>query len=345
MKKSTRTHLLNILFILLISGGFIAIAFRDVDWVSFQQGLLNIHYVWLLSGGVAMVMYWLIESLVLHRMINSQTTGLHFGSSFKITMVGQLFNIITPSSTGGQPAQLYMLHKRGMDLGIASSVLILKFILFQTMLVILFIGMFAFGYRDLAASVPNMKYFVMFGFTINVAVIAVLLLVCFSKPTVFALIHFLLKPVSLFKKNNYIRWKEKLMTKVEAFHAESRRLIHHKSLLASCSFLSALQLLFFFSVPYFVFLSLGYSQLNILTVMSFHAFIMMFSSLIPTPGGSGAGEYSFTLLFGSMVIQTDLLVGLILWRVLTAYSCVLIGLLVMVIKPSRQNTNPHPEVS
>ncbi|MCM2674556.1 lysylphosphatidylglycerol synthase transmembrane domain-containing protein [Alkalicoccobacillus plakortidis] len=332
MKKSTRNHLINIVLIILISTGFIFIAFRDVDWNSFKSGLIGVQIHWIVAGACAMIVYWLLEALVLHSMIRSQSNHFHFGSSFKISMVGQLFNIITPSSTGGQPAQLFMLYKRGMDIGTASSILLIKFILFQTILVLLFIGMFVYGYQDLAMIVPNMKYFVMIGFAVNTAVITGLLLICFSKRTVFTLIHLLLAPISLFKKEKAIQWKAILNDKVISFHAESRKLIHHKKLLVTCSLYTVIQLLVFFSIPFIVFLSLGYENIHLVTGMAFHAFIMMFSSVIPTPGGSGAGEYSFTLLFGSMTSQSDLLVGLLLWRILTAYSCIIVGSVVMLFK-------------
>ncbi len=65
---------------------------------------------------------------------------------------------------------------------------------------------------------------------------------------------------------------------------------------------------------------------------AFHAFIMMFSSFIPTPNGSGAAEYSFSLLFGSLMGQEMLLLSLLLWRLLTSYSCILFGGIAMFVK-------------
>lgn len=232
-----------------------------------------------------------------------------------------------------------------VDVSKASSVLLIKFILFQSILVLLFLGILVFGYQDLAAIVPNMKYFILIGFIINLSVITCLLLICFSKKTILVLIRLVLYPISLVKKELAEKWRDSLHEKVLTFHDESRRLIHERTLLLQCSMYTILQLMFFLIVPYFVFLSLGYSELSIFSAIAFHAFIMMFASVIPTPGGSGAGEYCFTLLFGTIVAQTDLLVGLLLWRILTAYSPAIIGALSFAIRLNKPKKEPTKGVS
>lgn len=343
--KSFKSHLLNISLLLLITGGVLFFIFRKLSWYDVKEELATLQLGWFIAGAGAIILSWFFEAVVLHNMTNTDKTNVRFGSIFKITMVGLLFNNITPSSTGGQPAQLFMLFKRGVEVSKASSVLLIKFILFQTILVFLFVGILVFGYQDLTAIVPNMKYFIFIGFIINLSVITCLLLICFSKKSVLFLIRLVLYPISLFKKAVAERWRLSLHEKVLTFHDESRRLIHEKSLLRRCSLYTLLQLLFFLSVPYFVFLSLGYNELSLFSAIAFHAFIMMFASVIPTPGGSGAGEYSFTLLFGTVAGQTDLLVGLLLWRFLTAYSPAIIGALSFVIRSNKPIKEPTKGVS
>lgn len=343
--KSVRHHLLNISLLLLFTGGVLFFIFRKLSWYDVKEAFASLQPGWFIAGAGAIILSWIFEAVILHNMTNTDQTNVRFGSTFKITMVGLLFNNITPSSTGGQPAQLFMMFKHGVEVSKASSVLLIKFILFQTILVLLFLGILVFGYQDLAAIVPNMKFFILIGFIVNLSVITCLLLVCFNKKSVLFLIRLALYPISFFKKALAEKWRYSLHEKVLTFHNESRRLIDEKALLCKCSLYTVLQLLFFLVVPYFVFISLGYSELSFFSAIAFHAFIMMFASVIPTPGGSGAGEYSFTLLFGTIIGQTDLLVGLLLWRVLTAYSPTIIGALSFVFRSNKSSKEPTEGVS
>ena len=51
-------------------------------------------------------------------------------------MIGQLFNNITPFSTGGQPMQAYELTKTGKRVSDSLSAMAMKFIITQTALVV-----------------------------------------------------------------------------------------------------------------------------------------------------------------------------------------------------------------
>ena len=68
----------------------------------------------------------------LKRMYKSQ----NFRNSVKVSMIGQLFNNITPFSSGGQPMQAYELTKTGKRVSDSLSVLMLKFIVTQIALVV-----------------------------------------------------------------------------------------------------------------------------------------------------------------------------------------------------------------
>ncbi len=93
-----------------------------------------------------MFIYWFLEAVVLQTASKPANKDQRFFSSFRITMIGQFFNTITPMATGGQPAQLVMLTKQGMDAGRGSSVLLVKFIIYQAMVVLNFFSYLDFWY-------------------------------------------------------------------------------------------------------------------------------------------------------------------------------------------------------
>lgn len=84
-------------------------------------------------------------------------------------------------------------------------------------------------------------------------------------------------------------------------------------------------LLALFSFPALIFWALGYdlSYWLSLAKMVITTFIMYFS---PTPGGSGIAEGVFGRFFSADLLTTHLVLAVVVWRTLTIYLGMLIGL-------------------
>ncbi|MFC0492462.1 Uncharacterised protein family (UPF0104) [Listeria grayi] len=326
MVNARTKNVLNILIVLVISFGFVAWQFRKVDFSAFVKSLRNINYWWLLIAFILMFLYWLFEAIVLHMAAKPANQKQHFRSSFRITMIGQFFNTITPMSTGGQPAQLVMLMKQGMDAGKASSVLLIKFIIYQAMIVFNFLIVLIFGLHYLLNGVPQLKYLVFIGFLVHLAVITALLLIAKSTFLTKRIVHLLLIPARLFiKKERHEQLRFALDERITSFHQETNRIGADKWLLVKACVMTSLQLWVFFAIPYFVLLSLHVGTIGFFVAMTYHAFIIMFATVMPTPGGAGGAEYTFMLLFGALLVPAEALAAMILWRIVTYYSCIIFG--------------------
>ena len=75
--------------------------------------LKNVDYTWVLAGLGCLLILWICDSLTLHIPLKKLYPDQRFSNSIKVTMIGQLFNNITPFSSGGQPMQAYELTKTG----------------------------------------------------------------------------------------------------------------------------------------------------------------------------------------------------------------------------------------
>lgn len=319
--------LVNLFIVLCISLGFIVYQFWEVPADRVWNGLKQAQVSWLVAGMVVMCGYWFLESVVLHQMAKKVKQKQTLWQSIKITMVGQFFNTITPFSSGGQPAQLYTMTKHGLSVSAGSSILLMKFIVFQSMMVVSSMVVLLFGYDYLQSlEIPQIRMLVFTGFVMNVLVITSLITIAKSKRVASFLAHSLLKPVSWFvKEERYITWKKKLGQKLISFHEESKQMSFDYSFILCCCVLTLIQLWLFFSIPFFITQALGVTNIHLFQVIAYHAFIMMFSSLVPIPGGSGGAEYSFSLLFGLLLPPTMLVLCLFFWRLITYYSCIVFG--------------------
>ncbi|MBA3925943.1 lysylphosphatidylglycerol synthase transmembrane domain-containing protein [Listeria rustica] len=338
MSKNTSRHLISILLVVAISVGFIYFQFRDVKWSTVFDVLKHVNLVYIGIACLAMFLYWWLEAVVLHRFAKQADPTLKLRTSFRITMIGQFFNSVTPFASGGQPAQLYLLTRRKIDIGLASSVLLIKFIIYQAVIVGTFIFFLIVGFPLLGHTTFEIKYLILIGFVINLGVIVFLMTVAKSERVAAAIVHLLLKPALLFvKKEKREGIRESADSKIFSFHEESVRFSGNKRLIWECVGYTTLQIVFYLSIPYFVLLSMGVTDVGLMTVMTYHAFVMKLSSSIPTPGGSGGAEYSFTSFFGMVLSPDKLVIGLILWRLITYYSCTIFGAIAMIPFGRRKN--------
>ena len=133
-------------------------------------------YSWVFAGLVCMILFWLCEGLCLHIGIKKLYPNQKFFNSFRISMIGQLFNNITPFCTGGQPMQAYYMYKDGRKVSDSFSIFTMKFIVNQTALVLfsLIVSIFQFDY--LKSLVSNFLFLAIIGFSVNVIAIVFVLI-------------------------------------------------------------------------------------------------------------------------------------------------------------------------
>lgn len=323
MKK--KWNLLIITIAACIVVGFIVMT-NDVNQL--YRIFLDSNKIWLFLALTCMASYCLLESGVLYYTANSIRRKLSFTKAFQATMVGQLFNNITPFASGGQPMQLYYLTQASFQLGEASSILLMKFIVYQTSLIVYSTILIFVRYSFFSRQVSKLGYLISLGFTINVLVVIGLLLIGFLPrftTKVCKLIIAVLAKIHLVKDKEYTTTKT--IHQITEFHEGFRLLLRQKLVLAKSIAITTLQLTAFFIIPFCICMALKIEIGSVISVIAASSFVVMISSFVPLPGASGGAEGSFYILFGIFLIQPGIIaVALILWRMITYYLPILIGI-------------------
>ena len=84
------------------------------------------------------------------------------------------------------------------------------------------------------------------------------------------------------------------------------------------------------TVPYFVLLAFGIQELSPVLVVAAQAFVVMISSFVPLPGAAGGAEFSFHTFFEPFFpAGASVNPAMLLWRVITFYLPILVGMLFM----------------
>ncbi|WP_125683754.1 lysylphosphatidylglycerol synthase transmembrane domain-containing protein [Levilactobacillus yonginensis] len=322
---------------LLLGIAIFAYSLRDIKFSVLINDFVHINFWWFGVAVLCMLIYLGLEAWIVKVFISDRITGFTFKDALRIPMVEQLFNGITPFSSGGQPAQLIALMQTGVDAGKASSVLLMKFVVYQSMIVINFLFALLIGFHSIQDKLHALAWLVVFGFTIHFAVIVGLLMVMFWYAFTKKMVGVVLYPMRWFMKPaRFDRMETNINGKIDSFYAESVRISGQGKLMLRVFVITFFQLMFYYLIPYFIMLALGYTSASIVMVISLHILIVMVISLFPIPGGSGGAEYSFEMIFRSYITSNSKLVlAMILWRLLTYYLGMLAGLIAMVIRPDK----------
>ncbi len=123
--------------------------------------------------------YLLIEGVITKVLVSNRVENFTFKDALRVPLVEQLFNGITPFSSGGQPGQLIVMLQTGIDGGRASSALLMKFVVYQGMIVVNFFISLLIGFHFVASKLHFLALFVIFGFLIHFFVIVGLLLIMY----------------------------------------------------------------------------------------------------------------------------------------------------------------------
>ncbi|MCD2257251.1 lysylphosphatidylglycerol synthase transmembrane domain-containing protein [Agrilactobacillus fermenti] len=324
----TRKNKLAFLIMLFVGLGIFWWEARTEKLSTLIQGFRTLNFWWLLVALLMMAGQLLLEAHVLQVLLRGRVAYFPFRNAARVPMIEQLFNSITPFSSGGQPAQLIAMMQSGIEAGQASSVLLMKFIIYQMMVLINFVLTMLFGFHEVVSRFHGIAWLIVAGFALHLFVIAGLLLVMYQYKFTKKLLQWATVPLGWFLKPEKVtRWKKNLDDKVDTFYAESLHLKREKRKVIKASILTFIQLIIFYAIPYFILLALGQTKADFLNVVAMHVMIVMITSIFPIPGGTGGAEYSFKTLFAIFLTNpSKLLIGMLLWRFVTYYFGMFLGI-------------------
>ena len=313
------------------------IAFIIMLIVLFSEGIENIinalrqlNPLFLLMAIGCMIVYWLGEALGLHFAAKSLAPDTKFRTTFLVTMIGQYFNCITPFASGGQPMQVYTFMKRGMPLGSAMTALLSRFIVYQFTLtlysaVFLIFRLSMFTDGDL----KPLTFLVMVGFIINTFVIALLFMLAFFRAATTKLAHAVVRLLGKLHIIKDVDDKLEYIDKELSTYYENFLFIKSQPVMILKMFLATVvQLLVYFSITYVIYIGFGMNKTDFFTIIACQAFVLMISSFVPLPGAMGAAEGSYAAFFKGIFGDYYTGVSTFIWRFLTFYLPILIGIVI-----------------
>ena len=135
-----------------------------------------------------------------------------------------------------------------------------------------------------------------------------------------------------FKVKNSDKKIAKLTREFRMFLDSNRLLMQNKKRVVIVYALVFVQVLLILSVPFFVYLSVGFPQNasslglpvgNWFDFVCIQSFVLFTSNLIPLPGASGGAEAAFAMYYGSY-FGDKTMTAIVLWRTITYYGTIIL---------------------
>lgn len=325
-KKTNKIYLLicGIAFVVMV----IVLMSEGID--NILNALSQLNPLFLLMAIGCMIVYWFGEGIGLHLAAKSLDDKVTFRTTMLVTMIGQYFNCITPFASGGQPMQAYTYVKRGLHLSSALTALLSRFIVYQFTLTLYSVVFLIFKlpmFTD--GDLKPLTFLVILGFIINTFVIIMLFMLAFFRRATTKLAHgviILLGKLRILKNPADTReyFDKELSQYYENFmFIKSRPVMVLKMFIAT-----VIQLLAYFSITYVIYTGFGMHETDFFTIIACQAFVLMISGFVPLPGAMGAAEGSYAVFFKPIFGDYYTGVSTFIWRFLTFYLPILIGIII-----------------
>ncbi len=305
------------------------------DSATFGEMLRGMNGWYLLLVAVLFAAAFFIDSLKYTLLNASNGYRLGFHKDMKVALTGKYYENITPTATGGQPMQIYYLHKQGMKGANAASVTMVKYgvqMLAWTIFAAVVMGCLAGTLSGIEDATMRTTVYVCgwIGFCINGMIPVTVTFVVFC-PRVVAWVANLF--IRILHKIRIVKDSERTQAKVrkwmDDFAGFSQFIFKHPLWFLVLFLLCMAEPIIQFTIPYFLLISLCGEFVTpgwdlYLTVVGLAMYSTYASVFIPTPGNSGAIESVFMLAFAS-VASGVLFWYVLIWRFVLYYSYIVMG--------------------
>ena len=329
--KKILKYALNIALILVITLLTLHLIFKEQELPEIIRDLKSADMRWIAGGAAAAVAFVAGESVIIHYMLRVLEQKTSFFRCLKYSFIGFFFSYITPSSTGGQPMQMYHMKKDKIKIGYSTLIMLLITIAYKSVLILLALGFLIFNFGTVEQYAGDMKWLIVLGFVLNLSFIALLLLV-FLKPIWARALGIktvgLLSKLRVIKRKNKDKYTEKVIRICDTYAMGADYIKKNIAVVFKIFVLTALQRICLFSVTWIVYKAYGLSGTRFIDILTLQIIIAVAVEMLPLPGAAGISEgcflLSFTEIFGEELVKPALLIN----RGLTFYLILLIGAVV-----------------
>ncbi len=317
--KKYRKYLITAIILIVI----LVLTFNSIydkeSWIVIGENIKNLNYGYIVIAVLCICLYFICQGVYMKGILNTLNHKISLMRGTFYAIIEFFFSGITPSSTGGQPIQLYYMAKDGIPIRKSYITLMLNTIYFKIIIITLGIFSLAFKSSYIFESAFIFKVFFSIGFIFDLVLTFICFLLIFKTDLIKRIF---IKLVAFFKKFKILRKKmakydiEEVMNR---YKEEVDFIKTHVPMVLFTFIVTFIQRLSLFSIIYIVYRALGFSDYSYFDLLAIHVIVQIAMEAAPLPGGAGLSESMmhnlFVIIFASKLAD----VGMLLTRTFTFY--------------------------
>ncbi len=324
--KLKLSKIFEILFFLLVMALTFYTVFSRNDLLKIFSSMQHLNPFYFICAIFSAVFFVCMEGFMIWYLLKLTEKKVSLFRCFSYSFIGFFFSGITPSATGGQPAQLLAMKKDRLSMGSATLSLMAVAVLYKLILVLIGLGILLFWKKGLSAYLGSYMAFYYLGIFLNALLVFLLLLLMLHgnrmENPLLRIENFFIK-IRLCKPSNQ---RKKAFHQLVADYQETLHfLLKHKSRLlfiALCTFFQRCSL---FLLTWFIYRGFGLSGHSPMLVMALQASIYIAVDMLPLPGSQGISELMYVSVFSSVFTDALLAPSMCVTRGLSFYFLLATG--------------------
>jgi hypothetical protein len=321
-------YVLDVGFIALIMLLTFRLLFEGQELSDIIKDLRDANGIWLVAGLGLTFCFVAGESCIIHYLLRVCQQKVKFTSCLKYSFIGFFFSYITPSSSGGQPAQMYYMKKDGVKIGFSTLIMLLVTIAYKSVLVILGLLLLIFNFGAVAEHGSRLVWLLTLGFVLNIAFIAGLAFIVarpdWARRAGITILN-KLTDWKIVKEKNHGKLIDKINRICDTYVIGSKYVRENAVVVAKVFLMTLVQRLCLFAVTWIVYKSYGLSGVSFIDIVTMQVMIAIAVEMLPLPGAAGVTEGSFLLVFEKIFGEALVKPALLLSRGLTFYAVLIVG--------------------
>lgn len=307
-------------FLLAIMVGMTIYLMSQCEPGKIREAMENASLAPLFSGVGMVFVHLLLGALGVYLILHSLGQPVNLRRGLKYSCIEMYYSAITPSATGGQPAQLYYMSKDGITTAAGTLSILIITVIYKIVLLLLSLLAAVFESSFVFGNSPLITVLFILGIIINVLVVVFCLMLMYSK---YLLQRIVQSVIAFLVKHRLMRHPERKLDRFDKMYREYRvgatYFKEHIMVSVKLLIIVLVQRIALFSVAYCVYQAFGGGEFSWFDFMTIQIVIATAVDSMPFPGGAGLAETLYTLIYRKVFSAGMILPAMLLTRGISFY--------------------------
>lgn len=296
-----RKKIVEAVFFVTVTVLALSVLFRGQNWHSLFLLVRKSNPVCLLFAVFLGLLFVCMEGYMIWRLLRLSGNDATLPGCIRYSFVGYFYSGITPSATGGQPAQLYEMCKDGNNASDSTVVLMVVALFYKLVLVVIGLMLPVVWLGHMKEYLGSWLGLYVVGIVLNVVLVALICGVMFSPGLI---LNIMCGVLAAGERCGIVKNGEKLRQDAAVFARRYRETTHflkaHKGELVVTGAVTFLQRSTVFLITGMVYLGFGLSGSSLFHILAVQAAVYIAVDILPVPGAQGITELMYAAVFGGV---------------------------------------------